>query len=49
MVSERMREVLLGARAWSRAIWSHGRRASRSSASGLWIFNRISPHFEDFL
>jgi hypothetical protein len=23
--------------------------ASRSFAAGLWVFNRISPHFEDFL
>ena len=47
--SERLREVLLGGSGLVAGDALAGLFCIAVFAGGLWIFNRISPHFEDFL
>lgn len=47
--SERMREVLLGHSGFVAGDAAASLACLALFAGGLWIFNRISPHFEDFL
>jgi ABC-type polysaccharide/polyol phosphate export permease len=47
--SERMREVLLGGSGLVAGDLAATALCLAVFAAGLWIFNRISPHFEDFL
>lgn len=47
--SERLREVLLGGAGLVAGDLAMAAACVAIFALGLWIFNRISPHFEDFL
>jgi len=47
--SERLREILLGGSALVAGDFAVAAACLAIFAAGLWIFNRISPHFEDFL
>jgi len=47
--SERLREVLLGGSALVAGDFVMSAACLACFAAGLWVFNRISPHFEDFL
>jgi len=48
-LSERMREVLLGGSGLGAGDLLAAAACMAIFGIGLWIFNRISPHFEDFL
>ena len=48
-LSERMREVLLGGSGLVAGDLLAAAACAAIFGIGLWIFNRISPHFEDFL
>jgi homopolymeric O-antigen transport system permease protein len=47
--SERMREVLIGGSGLVAGDLVAAAGCAAAFAAGLWVFNRISPHFEDFL
>ena len=47
--SERMREILLQHSGLVAGDLAMGAACAAVFAAGLWVFNRISPHFEDFL
>jgi ABC-type polysaccharide/polyol phosphate export permease len=47
--SERMREVLIGGSGFVAGDLAAAAFCLAAFGAGLWIFNRISPHFEDFL
>ena len=47
--SERMREVLMGGSGFVAGDFVAAAACLAVFGAGLWVFNRISPHFEDFL